>query len=195
MISNLPTNIRTDNAQQNQDPYDQDSDLESTASSAFGSSQSVSNGSRQTDEENLDAIKDQLTKKESRAVFQLRVSVMMVLALAAAGVSLTVYLLTRKAELDELKIQYDGSAEKILDSFNRIFQEMGSVSGLAVSDTAHSVDHNLPFPYMTMTNFQEKAGNARSLSKTLFVSISNVVTKDELVQYDEFVLGGNNTWM
>jgi hypothetical protein len=72
---------------------------------------------------------------------------------------------------------------------------MGSVSGLAVGETAHSIDHDLPFPFMTMTNFQEKAGNARSLSKALYVTISMLVTKKQLPAWDKFVLGDNNTWM
>ena len=82
-----------------------------------------------------------------------------------------------------------------MESFNGIFNEMGSVSGLAVSETAHSIDHGLPFPFMTMTNFQEKAGNARSLSKTLYVTISVLVTKEQLPEWDRFVLGKNNSWM
>jgi hypothetical protein len=85
--------------------------------------------------------------------------------------------------------------QKILDSFNRIFLEMGSISGLAVSQTAHSVDHSIPFPFMTMTNFQEKAGNARALSGALYVSISNIVAENQLAAYDDFVLGPDNAWM
>jgi hypothetical protein len=85
--------------------------------------------------------------------------------------------------------------QKILDSFNRIFLDMGSISGLAVSQTAHSVDHNIPFPFMTMTNFQEKAGNARALSGALYVSISNIVAENQLAAYDDFVLGPDNAWM
>jgi hypothetical protein len=82
-----------------------------------------------------------------------------------------------------------------LESFNDIFIEIGSVSGLAVGETAHSVDHDLPFPFMTMTNFQEIAANARSLSKALYVAISMLVTKEQLPAWNKFVLGGNNTWM
>jgi hypothetical protein len=72
---------------------------------------------------------------------------------------------------------------------------MGSVSGLGVGETAHSIDHFLPFPFMSMTNFQEKAGNARGNSKTLFVSISVLVTDDQLQAWDDYVLGDNSSWM
>ena len=156
---------------------------------------SSSNTSTKGTDEDIDTIKGELTKRETTAVFRLRITVLLVLFLAAAGVCVTVYILTRNAELEEFTIQYEGSAEKILNSFNGIFAEMTSISGLAVSDTAHSVDHKIPFPYMTMTNFQEKAGNARTLSRTLYVSISSVVTKEQLPAWQAFVLGGNNTWM
>jgi hypothetical protein len=72
---------------------------------------------------------------------------------------------------------------------------MGSISGLAVSETAHSIDHDLPFPFMTMTNFPEKAGNARGLSKTLYVSMNMLVSKEQLPAWEKYVMGSNNTWM
>ena len=140
-------------------------------------------------------MKDQFSRKETKAVFRVRMIILFVLVLAAAGVSTAVFLTTRNAELDEFSVQYEGSAEKILDSFNGIFQEMTSISGLAVSHTASSVDLGQTYPYVTLSNFQEKAGNARALSRTLFVSISNVVTKEQLAEYDQFVLSDNNTWM
>jgi hypothetical protein len=72
---------------------------------------------------------------------------------------------------------------------------MGSVSGLAVSETAFSIDHDLSFPFVTMTNFQETAGNARSHSKALYVTISMLVAKEQLPAWDKYVLGDNSSWM
>jgi hypothetical protein len=68
--------------------------------------------SRDTDDDdNIDNIKDQLTKLETTAVFRLRVTVMIVLVAAAVGISVTVFLLTRNAQEEELRIQYNGAAE------------------------------------------------------------------------------------
>ena len=153
------------------------------------------NETKTTDDENVDSIKDQLTRRETRAVFRLRVMVISVLVLAATGVSVTVLMVTRQAEIDEFKVQYEGAAQKVLDSFDGILQGMGSISGLAVSETAHSVDHNVSFPFVTMSNFQEKGGHARSLSQALYVSISMVVKEEQLPAWDEFVLGPESDWM
>jgi hypothetical protein len=67
--------------------------------------------SRDTDDDNFESIKSQLTKHETTAVFRLRVTVMIVLVAAAVGISVTVFLLTRNAQVDELRIQYNGAAE------------------------------------------------------------------------------------
>lgn len=67
--------------------------------------------SRDTDDDNIDSIKDQLTKLETQAVFKLRVTVLIVLVVAAFGISLSVFHLTRKGQKDELRIQYNGAAQ------------------------------------------------------------------------------------
>ena len=179
-----------------------DYDSESDAHSSFGSDDrskggetSTSNTSSKGTDEDVDTIKGELTRKETAAVFRLRILVIIALVLAASGVCVTVYMLTRRAELDEFKIQYEAAAEKILTSFNDIFKTMTGISGLAVADTAHSVDHSIEYPAMTMTNFQEKAGNARELSGNLYVSISSVVTKEQLPDWEIFVNGVDNEWM
>ena len=73
---------------------------------------------------------------------------------------------------------------------------MGSISGLGVANSAHSVDHKSDWPFVTLSNFQQRAGNARHLSGALQVSISPLVTQDNLAQWEDFVQDPvNNYWV
>lgn len=153
-----------------------------------------SSGSRATEDSN-EAIKEQISKKETQAVFRLRLLVILVLLGAAAAVSIVVYYVTNKAQLSEYRIQYEGVAEKVLQSFGNIIVDMGAISGLAVAASAHSVDNNSEWPFVTISDFQQRAGNARTLAQSLYVSMNPLVTKEKSPKWEEYVLSAENYWM
>ena len=156
---------------------------------------SSSGTSSRVTEETNDFIKDQISKKESQAVLRIRVLVILALMGAAAAVSIVVYYITMKAQKEEFHIQYDGVAEKLLQSFADIIFEMGAISGLAVAVSAHSIDNHSAWPFVTLSSFQQRAGNARTLSQALYVSINPVVTEEQLPLWEQYVLSDHNQWM
>jgi hypothetical protein len=52
--------------------------------------------------------------EESKHVFRLKIGVMLVLFAAAIGVSVTVYFITRNAEVQKFEATYEGASEIIL---------------------------------------------------------------------------------
>jgi hypothetical protein len=156
-----------------------------------GSSTGTSTSSAKADEDG-DEIKDLLSRK----VVRLRVLVLIALLLAAAAVSTVIYVITRNAEMDEFEVQFEGNAEKVIESFTEIVKTMGAISGLGVAISAHSQNtESEKWPFVTLSNFQERAGNARTLSGALYVSINPIVdTKEELDRWEEYVLSEKNQW-
>ena len=178
-----------------------DSDVENQ-SSGWGTNTgggSTSGNSSSNNEDDMDNIESQLTEKKSRAVNRLRACVVLVLALASLGVSITVYMLSRKADVEAFEIQYEGNVDKILDSFSTIFTEhVGAISGLANAATAHSADHNTSWPYQTLSNFHGRAGNARKLSRALHISSNHIIKggKQALEDWETYaLLPESNSWM
>ena len=138
---------------------------------------------------------EQLTDQKSKAVNRLRGCVILALILAAFGVSITVFTLTRRADKEAFEIQYDGNVDKILDAFDGIFTKVGAVSALAADATAHSLDHNSSWPFHTLSNYQGRGGNARESSGSLYVALNHIVSEDELLQWEDYVLSDANQWM
>jgi hypothetical protein len=135
-----------------------------------------------------------LAKKETRAVFQLRVLVLLVLFLAAVAVSLVVYFITTQAEAAEFKAQYDGNAIKVLKSFQQIVVEkIGSISSLDVAFTSSARSKNDTWPYVTMNDFQQRAATARKLSDALFLEILPIVSDNDRLKYEKYSLE-NTGW-
>lgn len=83
----------------------------------------------------------------------------------------------------------------MIDSFDGIIKEMGSISGVGIAATAHSVDYHTQWPFMTLSSFQQRANNAKDLSGVLFLSIMPIVETDERQAWEQYVNGGNNSWM
>jgi hypothetical protein len=121
-------------------------------------SESSATGSRATADTDGDnySEKDQLSQKESRNVFLLRVIVILVMLLAATAVSVIVYFITRNSETTEFETQFGGAAEQVVDAFEAIVGEkMGAISALALAAIAHGVDHIREWPFVTLSSFQK----------------------------------------
>jgi hypothetical protein len=140
--------------------------------------------------------KDQLSRKESRDVFLLRVVVILVMLLAATAVSVIVFFITRNSETAEFETQFGGAAEQVTIAFEAIVGEkLGAISALALAAIAHGVDHFREWPFVTLSSFQQRSLTARSLSKVLYVSIAPVVTDANKAEWEEFVVGEDATWI
>ena len=176
-----------------------DSDVENQSSGWGTNTGGSTSGNSSSNEDDMDIIESQLTEKKSRAVNRLRACVVLVLVLASLGVSITVYMLSRKADVEAFEIQYEGNVDKILDAFTTIFTEhVGAISGLANAATAHSADHSTIWPYQTLSNFHGRAGNARKLSRALHISSNHIIQggKQELKDWETYVLSPeSNIWM
>jgi hypothetical protein len=158
----------------------------------------------------LNTIKNSLAKEETKQVFRLRVAVVLILIAAATSVSLAVYFITKNSEKEEFEIQYTGVAKKILDNFEKIIVEMSAVSGLAVAATTSaeqmqlfystvgvSVETEYPigWPFITLSDFQQRAGNVKSVSGAIYVSVNPIVSADEVPLWESYVQSDANKWM
>jgi len=185
------------------------SGIERSRSSGTGNSTN-SNRTGETTDDDLNTIKNSLAKQETRQVFRLRIIVVLLLVAAATSISLAVFFITKNAEEEEFEAQFDGVANKILDHFEQIMIEMSAVSGLAVAGTTFlqqlkALYATLPdditpafpidWPFVTTPSFQERVGNVRSLSGSIYVSINPIVTQEELPLWESYVQSKANKWI
>ena len=150
-----------------------------------------------TTDDDTNTIKNALAKQETQQVFRLRVLVILILMAAATSISVTIYFIVQQSEIDEFELQYYAAANKIVDAFQEVLVEMSAVSGIAVSVTADTLKANATesWPFVTMSNFQERAGSARKLSGAIYVSVNPIVESDQLSQWERYVQTDVNNWM
>jgi hypothetical protein len=147
-------------------------------------------------DDDMQKIKEALTKHETKQVFRLRVIVILILLAAATSVSAAVYHITRSGEVEEFEIEFYSVAEKIIDSLQEVIVKISAVSGLAVIATADAEERGQEWPFVTLNAFRQKANNARIVSGTIYLSVNPIVLSDQLVDWENFVLlSVANSWM
>ena len=168
-------------------------------SSGTGSGHGSTTDSRRTgsSEDDAQAIKQALARQETKQVFRLRILVVLVLIAAATAISVTIYFIIRNADIDEFQLEYEGSANKLVDSLQEVLAEMAAISGIAVAATADALQTNATetWPFVTLTHFQERAGSARRMSGALYLSINPLVQSNQLSDWEQYVLSDANYWM
>jgi len=149
-----------------------------------GTSTSTDDVNEQTDEEQ----KLQLSKKETEVVFRLRLIVFLILFLASIAVSLIVYFITAGATDDEYESDYAAAAEKVIEAFTDVAEsKIGALASLGVAMIAHGIDHSRKWPYVTLSNFQQRSSAARGQSGALDIVLSPLVAETQRTEWESFV--------
>ena len=169
----------------------------SSGTDASGNGSTTESRRTGTSEEDAQHIKNALARQETKQVFRLRVLVILVLFAAAASISVTIYYIIQNANMEEYQLQYEGTANKLVDSLQQVLAEMAAISGIAVAATADALQYNSneSWPFVTMTNFQERAGSAKRISGAIYVSINPIIQSNQLSDWESYVLSDANSWM
>jgi hypothetical protein len=125
---------------------------------------------------------------EKKTVFCLRLLVFLALLLSSVGVCLVVFFLTSGSQNEEFLAQYDGSATKVIDSFQEIVgQKLSAVGSLSVTATSFAKSQpNVTWPFVTLVDYQDLASTARELSKSLFVALVPIVSEDNRRAWEKY---------
>ena len=138
---------------------------------------------------------DSLAKEETNAVFRLRVMVILVLLVAAGIVSYVIYHYTSKAESQEFRAQFDGSAQKVIETFEDIVKEkLGALTSLSVTMTSYARSHNYTWPFVTINDFQQRAAAARELSDSLYIQVVPLITDEMRSLWQNYTIA-NKGWL
>jgi len=139
--------------------------------------------------------KIEVAQRETVAVFRLRLLVSFVLLLASIIICMIVYHITNRAIEKEYESQYEAAFKKIRTAFLDIAEsKFASLSSLSVAVIAHAVDHNASWPFVTLSNFQQRASTARSQSGALDIQLSRLVTEDQRAEWENYTQVENG-WM
>jgi class 3 adenylate cyclase len=134
-----------------------------------------------------DTERQTLGRNETKAVGYLKIIVIIVLLTAAALVSVSTFLFTRKAEVQDFETQFEAHATRVIESFREVFdRQLAAVDALSSSMTSYALASGSTFPNVTVPYFEVLGANARILSDALIVFYMPIVSKKDRTGFEAY---------
>jgi class 3 adenylate cyclase len=134
-----------------------------------------------------DAERQTLGRKESKAVGYLKIVVVIVLLTAAVLASVSTFLFTRDAEVQDFERQFEAHATRVIESFREVFdRQLAAVDALSCSVTSYALASGSTFPYVTVPDFEVLGANVRILSDALIVFYMPLVSKEDRTGFEAY---------
>ena len=130
-----------------------------------------------------------LAKKENRAVFWLRILVIVVLLTTTALVVTFVYKDMSGSQQESFEAAFESDSLKVLDSFHRsVRRMMDSSDSLSTFYTSYALSSGSNFPNVTLPDYQLVTANSRIMSETVLFNYYPLVTDENRIGWESFVL-------
>jgi class 3 adenylate cyclase len=132
-------------------------------------------------------LQEEIAKGENKAVFWLRVIVLLVLLTSTIGVAVAVYFYMTDAETDEFETQFNSDAAKVLEEVGKSLDNtLGATDAFVVNMIAYARYSGSEWPLVTMPDFSIQATKLLRLSKAVHMSIYHVVEPDKQAAWQEY---------
>lgn len=137
----------------------------------------------------------QITTKETKAVFGLRLLFFLVLVASGIAVCLIVYYVSFKSVEEKYETLYYGAADRVVEAFMDIADsKLAALTSLGVTLSAHGSDFSSQWPFVTLSSFQQRASTALKQSGALSISLVPEVTSAQRLEWENFTVQ-EKAWM
>jgi hypothetical protein len=174
-------------------------------------SEAVSTGSNNTDTNHKTKRppKEELSQREDRAIFCLRLAVLLILMSALVGVSWSGYRYLDHGEQTAFEENYNSDAAKLLESMGASLDNtLGPMDALIVNFLAHArherqqqeqqqeTDNTTgSFPFVTLPSFGLQAAKLLRISKGFQVAIVLKVNPDQAADWKQYTAAHHKEWI
>ena len=139
--------------------------------------------------------KQELAKKETRAVRNIRLLVGFVLLSSTLAASLLVYFYIHNNEEGEFHRRFDYDALKVATELGATLQgTFTAVDSLVVNIVSFAEATNQTWPFVIVDDFAVRAKKTRSLSKAVLLNMYQVVSDEDRLDWEAFT-AVNHDWI
>jgi hypothetical protein len=140
-------------------------------------------------------LKETIAKRESTAVFRLRIVVGIVLIVATVGIAVGVYHYTFNIEDDEFHERFHASADKILESVGSAFDRtLSALDSFAANSALMAQDNNQTWPFVTMPHFALRAAKVLGSLKGAWFGTYVRVQEEQRSAWEQYSLD-HDSWV
>jgi hypothetical protein len=136
--------------------------------------------------------KDEIARAETKALFSMRIILLIIVLVSTIGVSMAVYVLTHNAEEALFEETFQGDAAKVLQAIGTTFgHSLGAADAFVVNMVVLA---NSSWPLFTPPSFAITASKLRSQTKSFAVGYYPLVTAERRDDWEAYSLA-NDAWV
>lgn len=137
-----------------------------------------------------------IAKAENKAVFRIRLMIVVFLAVCTVGAACLVYFVTRNSETKAFEAEFDDLAVKVFDSLgSSIETSLMALDGFAVSIVSFVQYANMTWPFVTLPDYGTRASKVRSLTKSVLITQIQAVPNADVSRWNEYSLKYGPAWV
>ena len=149
-------------------------------------------------------IENEVTKRDSRRVWHMKLLVLLILFLSAAGIAAFAYVHITTGEIKQHEWKFYNDADKVFNaigsSFERTLTTLNAFSILLVTHSHTSNDSNdqeegtnaTTWPFVTLPNFAGQASKLLPITDGLYITVLPIVTPSQKQEWEEYAYQHDN---
>ena len=128
-----------------------------------------------------------LAVKETRAIFCLRLVVLLTLMVIGVSFALALFYHTKAAQEQEFEEQFGFYRDQVFEKFNRnIERKLNALDSLSTDMTSYAKSSGSEFPFVTVPDFEFRGANARISGDSIFIIYTPYITEALKLSWENY---------
>ena len=128
-----------------------------------------------------------LAVKETRAIFCLRLVVLLTLMVIGVSFALALFYHTKAAQEQEFEEQFGFYRDQVFEKFNRnIERKLNALDSLSTDMTSYAKSSGSEFPFVTVPDFEFRGANARISGDSIFIIYTPYITEALKLSWEKY---------
>jgi hypothetical protein len=147
------------------------------------------------DSEERGPAKIEIASKQNKAVRRVRYAVALVLLLAAAVVSLSVFYYTRSEEITTFDQHFMDQGTKVVDTFSQNAERrLEALQAFSQQITSYALHSNSTWPFVTLPDFERHAVYTLKLAEVVALLTFPIITAETRAEWQTYSVA-NQGWL
>ena len=128
-----------------------------------------------------------LAAHETRAIFCLRLVVLLTLMVIGVSFALALFYHTKAAQEHEFEEQFGFYRDQVFEKFNRnIERKLNALDSLSTDMTSYAKSSGSEFPFVTVPDFEFRGANARISGDSIFIIYTPYITEALKLSWENY---------
>ena len=136
-----------------------------------------------------------LGMKETRAIFCLRLVVLLTLIMVGVSFALALFYVRIEMQEHDFEDQFGFYGDQVIEKFNRqLERRLNSMDTLSTDITSYAKSSGSEFPFVTIPDFEFRGANARISGDSVFIFYMPYITEEMKVPWETYAAANRATY-